>query len=111
MAKTNTHMEVKARAVWETPKVEDLVMIRDMKRDKAHGRKLKARWLSPRLLVEIFSSGVSAYVKDLYNDQVKRYHLNDLKVYCSRESDVLVPRNAMALADFPGQRAFDLGYI
>lgn len=86
-------------------------MVRDMERDKAHGRKLKARWLPPRLLVEISSSGVSAYVKDLYNDQVKRYHLNDLKVYCPRESDAFVPRNAMALAGFPGQRAFDLGNI
>lgn len=111
MTRSNSIIEAKQRAVWEKPKVGDLVMVRDIERDKSHGRKLDARWLPPRLWTEISSSEVAGYVKDFYNDQIKEYHLDALKVYCSREENVTVPRNAMALAGFPGQRAVDLHQI
>lgn len=35
-------------------------------RDKHHGRKLDARWICPRILTEITSSGVSGVVQELY---------------------------------------------
>ena len=86
-------------------------MVRDIQRDKHHGRKLDARWLGPRLLVGVSTSGVSGYVQELYDDKVKRYHFDDLKVYCAREgtnNDTTIARGAMRYAGFNGQRAVDL---
>lgn len=113
LALTNHHvrMEARATALWTKPSQGDLVMVRDLQRDKQHGRKLDARWLGPRLLVGISSSGVSGYVQELYDDRVKRYHLDDLKVYCHREgaeNNTMIERGAMLYAGFQGQRAVDL---
>lgn len=46
-------LESKQSAAWTQPKPGDLVMVRDIQKDKQHGRKLDPSWLGPRLLTEI----------------------------------------------------------
>lgn len=62
--------------------------------------------------MEITSSGQAGYVQELYGEQVKKYHLDDLKVYCPREGQfsaaTVIHRSAMTHAGFPGQRSIDL---
>lgn len=108
-------LEAKQKAGWTQPKQGDLVMVRDIAKDKQHGRKLDPSWLGPRLLTSTTASGVSGYVQEMYSDKVKRYHLNDLKVYCSRDPSITdnfssIDRSAMSLAGFPSQRAVYLQY-
>ena len=112
---SNSKLERQLRALWTPPRQGDLVMVRDFERDKAHGRKLDARWKAPRLLVEISTSGVAAYVQDIYGTgNTKKYHLDDLKVYYPRdpqeelERAEQVERKALMYAGFLGQRAMDL---
>ena len=87
ISENHTRQEGKTRAQWTQPQVGDLVLVRDFERDKHHGRKLDARWVGPRILTEITSSGVSGFVQELYGDEVKKYHLDDLKTYCPRAED------------------------
>lgn len=47
-------------------------------------RKLERRCSISRLLVQISESGVAGYVKELYWDQVKQYHLDNIKTYYQR---------------------------
>ena len=61
------------------------MLVRDFERDKHHGRKLDVRWLGLRLLVEISSSEQAGHVQELYSDTTKRYHFDDLKIYCPRD--------------------------
>ena len=110
LAKHHSTIDNKQRALWTKPQPGDLVMVRDFQRDKDHGRKLDARWIGPRLLVDIATSGVSAYVQELFGEGVKKYHLDDMKIYCQREdrnipTTTCMARSAMKFAGFPGQRA------
>lgn len=55
--------------------------------------------------------GVPGYVQELYDDKIKRYHLNDMKTYCIRSeptNNTIMERGAMLFPGFPGQRAVDL---
>lgn len=113
LALTNHHTKLQARAqaAWTQPKPGDLVLVRDIQKEKQHGRKLDPAWMGPRLLVGISSSGVSGYVQELYGEKIKRYHLDDLKTYCPRQhpsNATTIERSAMLYAGFPGQRAVDL---
>ena len=112
ISENHTQQEGKTRAQWTQPRVGDLVLVRDFERDKHHGRKLDARWIGPRILTEITSSGVSGFVQELYGEEVKKYHLDDLKTYCPRAENspttTSINRTAMSLAGFPGQRAITL---
>ncbi len=109
------------------PEPGNMVLIRDHQRDKTHGRKLDTRWLGPRLLVGLTPNGVSGYVREVYGSgEVKRYHLDDLRKWITREVGnhtayqtanyaILTSRptaqyaqDAMQLAGYPGQRAFFL---
>ncbi len=87
-------------------------MVRDFERDKHHSRKLDARWIGPRILTEITSSGVSGFVQELYGEEVKKYHLDDLKTYCPQAEKAptitSINRTAVSLAGIPGQRAITL---
>ena len=90
----------------------DRVLVRDFERDKHHGRKLDTRWVGPRILTEITSSGVSGFVQELYGEEVKKYHLDNLKTYCPQAEDAptttSITQTAMSLAGFPGQKAVTL---
>lgn len=112
ISENHTRQEGKTRAQWTQPRVGDLVLVRDLERDKHHGRKLDACWTGPRILTEIISSGVSGFILELYREEVKKYHLDDLKTYCPRTENspttTSIPRTAMALAGFPEQRAITL---
>ncbi len=109
ISENHTRQEGKTQAQWTQPRVGDLVLIRDCKRDEHHGRKLVAHWVRTRILTEITSSGVSGFVQELYGEEVKKYHLDDLKTNRPRAEDPLtttsITRAAMALVGFPGQRA------
>ena len=71
---------------YKRPKAGDLVLLRDLARDKDLGRKLDPRWTEPRLVDRLSKNGMSAYVWALYEppDKAKRYHIDDLRVYTSR---------------------------
>ena len=85
LVKVSERMEKQAIARWTQPKVGDLVMIRDIELEKQHGRKFDRKWSTPRMVMEIKPSGVTAMVQDIYHqEKVKPYHLNHLKVYHPR---------------------------
>lgn len=112
ISENHTRQEKETRAQWTKSQVGDLVLVRDFERNKHHGRKLDARWLGPRILTEITSSGVSGFVQELYGEKVKKYHLDDLKTYCPRAENspttTSITRTAMSLIGFPKQRAVTL---
>lgn len=104
-------LQAKAQAAWTSPKPEDLVLVRDIQKEKQHSRKLDPAWMGPRLLIGISSSGVSRYVQELYGEKVKRCHLDDLKTNCPRQQSsnaTTIKRSAMPYAEFRGQRVVDL---
>ena len=106
-----SRIEANATAAWMPPSQRDLVLVRDLQRDKDHERKLDVRWLGPKLLVGVSTSGVSGYVQDLYDDRIKRYHLDNLKVYCEQKrgsNESSIDWGAMRYVGFLGQRAVDL---
>ena len=55
---------------------------------------------------------VSGFVQELYGEEVKKYHLDDLKTYCPRAENspttTSIARTAMSLPGFPGQGALTL---
>ncbi len=68
------------------PKVGDLVLVRNHAVDGQRGRKLESRWLGPRLLVSLSSSGLTGRVRELFGEGgTKKYHLNDLILYVERK--------------------------
>lgn len=111
---------------YRIPKPGDLVLIRDFQQAKEKGRKLHARWSTPRLLERVSQSGVSAHVRQLHDPPglTKRYHFDDLLLFVPRGSDfpsfqptrsigqaVHYSRDAMGEmvgAMTMGQRGFDL---
>lgn len=100
------------REPWTKPRVRDLILVRDFEKDKYCGRKLDSRWVGPRIFTEITLSGVSRFVQELYREEVKKYHLDDLKTYCPRAGNLSITtsitRTAMPLAGFPGKKAVTL---
>ena len=71
---------------YKRPEPGDLVLLRDLARDKHLGRKLDPRWTEPRLVERISKNGMSAYIRAIHEspDRAKRYHIDDLRVYSSR---------------------------
>lgn len=68
------------------PKAGDFVLVRNHAVDGQRGRKLESKWLGPRLLVSLSSSGLTGRVRDLYGaGGTKKYHLNDLILYVERK--------------------------
>jgi hypothetical protein len=119
MAVTHRRMEASRHPMWTKPKEGDLVLLWDAQMEKQLGRKLESRWTEPHRLVKVNPGGVSGMVSKLYGDQnnLRRIHLDDMKVYCSRSdypdlittaATVSYSREAMNHAGFPGQRAVDL---
>jgi hypothetical protein len=104
------------------PRVGDLVLVRDIALSRQHGRKLDARWSTPRVVDSVSASGVSAYVRELHHapGKGKRYHIEDLLVYTPRDTlpmfsnqpspAVEYSRDSMGAQEafVPGQRAFHL---
>ncbi|KAF8448476.1 hypothetical protein BGX38DRAFT_1330336 [Terfezia claveryi] len=88
---------------WMTPKEGDLVMVRRHEVDKHKGLKLETRWDGPRLLVKLSKQGNSAIVKELHGRKTdKRYHVDDLKVYVSRQGHTY-------LTEGPSRAAYEEG--
>jgi len=111
---------------YHKPEARDLVLVRDFRLVKEHGRKLHAQWTTPRLLERISHSGVSGHVRQLHDPQgrTKRFPLDDLLLYVQRDSNY--PRGPVessgraveymrgAMGEVQGvqsvdQRAFDMG--
>src|SRR5437588_9709936 len=74
---------------YRRPKPGDLVLIRDFQVAKDKGRKLDARWSTPRILEKVSHSGVSAHLRQLHDPPgiTKRYHFDDVLLYVPRDSD------------------------
>lgn len=67
-------------------KTGDLVLVRNHAVDGQRGRKLESKWLGPRLLVSLSSSGLTGKVRELYGGGgTKKCHLNDLLLYVERK--------------------------
>ena len=75
------------------------------------------RWIGSKILTreDSHSSRVSGvfFLQDLYGEEIRKYHLDDLKTYCPRAAEnppniTSVTRTAISLAGFPGQRAITL---
>ncbi|TAQ83554.1 hypothetical protein B7494_g8120 [Chlorociboria aeruginascens] len=133
VAASIAHAHAKVRShnnpLWTTPKINDLVLVRHHQLDKNKGKKLESRWLGPRLVVSK-PSEVSARVANIYGDgKVKKYHIDDLKVYVPRSIQTELEKfpvgnddyeiniaqldfdpSSMKYASFPGSRYIDLNY-
>ena len=113
---------------YKRPKAGDLVLLRDLARDKQLGRKLDPRWTEPRIVERLPKNGMSAYIRGLHEgpDKANRYHIDDLRVYFSRanapneiestsaNTAITYARDAFGSRTgvfTPGQRAFDFGDI
>ena len=71
---------------YKRPEPGDLVLLRDLQRDKHLGRKLDPRWTKCCIVERLTKNGISAYIRALHEgpDKTKRYHIDDLQVYPSR---------------------------
>ena len=130
LAKLHRRMENEAHppsALYRKPKAGDLVLLRDLARDKQHGRKLDPRWTEPRIVDRISNNGMSAYIRSLHepSSKAKRYHIDDLRIYLPRNpkdfeetgvrqeiAATTITYSRSAMGDVPGipylgQRAFD----
>jgi hypothetical protein len=119
---TDTARQRKSSPRFVKPRVGDLVLVRDIALSRQHGRKLDARWSTPRVVDSVSASGVSAYVRELHQapGKGKRYHIEDLLVYTHRDSlpmfshqpppAVEYSRDSMGAQEafIPWQRAFHL---
>jgi hypothetical protein len=121
-------------ATYRKPKAGDLVLLRDLARDKHHGRKLDPRWTEPRIVERLSNNGMSAYIRSLHDppSRAKRYHIDDLRIYIPRSpceriaarqpdpersndqsiATATITYSRTAMGNFPGafrpgQRAFD----
>lgn len=71
---------------YHTPRVGDLVLLRQFVIDKEKGRKLEARWEGPYRLDRIGKEGISGHIQDLKTGKIKgRYGFDHLRVYLRRE--------------------------
>ena len=115
LSENHIRQERKTRAQWTQPRVGDLVLVRDFEKDKHHGRKLDARWIGPRIFIEITLSKVSGFVQELYGGEVRKYHLDNLKTYCPQAENsptvISITRTAMSLVGFLSQRAINLNSL
>ena len=122
---------------YRKPRPGDLVLLRDLARDKQHRRKLDPRWTEGRMVDRLSNNGMSAYIRPLHDppSRAKRYHIDDLRVYITRNGDTrsanapkdssvpsdeattsriaTITYSRTAMGDSPGlfvggQRAFDL---
>ena len=71
---------------YKRPTVGDLLLLRDLARDKQLGRKLDPRWTENRIVDRLSKNGMSACIRALHEgpEKAKRYHIDDLRVYASR---------------------------
>ena len=67
-------------------KARDLVLVRDIQLAKEKGKKLEARWSTPRILERISKSGVCGHIRQLHDPpgKTKAYHIDDLVPYVAR---------------------------
>lgn len=80
-----TYHSAKRNRIQRLFKARDLVTVRHHAIDSQRGRKLKFKWLRPRLLVQLTPSGNSGYVQQLHDDgTTKKYHINDILLYKKR---------------------------
>ncbi|KAF8442615.1 hypothetical protein BGX38DRAFT_1272216 [Terfezia claveryi] len=90
---------------WMTSKEGDLVMVRRHEVDKHKGLKLETRWDGPRLLVKLSKQENSAMVKELHGGKMdKRYHVDDLKIYVSRQGHTYLTEGSSRAAYEEGLR-------
>lgn len=82
VSKNYTRQEKKTQAKWTKLQVEDMVLVHNFERDKHNGQKLDLQWVGLRILTEITPSRVLGFVQKLYDKEVKKYHLDNLKTYC-----------------------------
>jgi hypothetical protein len=101
IATAHSKWEQSRNPQWTKPKPGDLVLVRDIQKDKQHGKKLDSRWMGPRLLTQLHSP-VTGYVQNIYGDgKTKKYHLDHLKVYCPRSDRI-------NLTQFPQNDPYEL---
>ena len=129
LAQKQDHINPKKTPSYHKPEIGDMVLVRDFVQAKDRGRKLDARWSTPRVLEKISHSGVSGHVRQLHDPpgKSKRFHFDDLLLYVPREGSCARPAREEseslavqyergAMGDVQGvwsvgQRSFDLGDI
>lgn len=79
----------------QLPEVGDLVMLRRSALDNQHGRKLEPRNEGPYFVKKVAQHGQSAWLYSTHDDSlIGKYHLNDIWVFCPRDSDLMMPDEA-----------------
>ena len=93
LAQKEDHISPKRPASYRKPEIGDLVLILDFVQAKDRGRKLDARWNTPRVLEKISPSGVSGHVRQHHDPpgKTKRFHFDDLLLYVPRENSYAGP--------------------
>lgn len=90
----------------------DLLLVRDLRREKVSKHKMTPKWFGPRKIIKINPGRVTAMVSRLYGAKTSKYYLDDLRLYLRRETVSVPPleveRTAMSMALLLGQRSVDL---
>jgi hypothetical protein len=131
LVKSQDRTTKKASLGFRGPKAGDLVIVKDHSWFGQRGRKLDARWKHskggyniPFIVERVSNNGSSAYIRGLHDPpgHTKRWHVEDLRVYVSRDSmtfpivtKVSYGRDAFGSLSpgtlGTGQRAFDLSDV
>lgn len=98
----------------------DLVLVRDLRKEKVSTDKISPKWFGLRKLAKINLGRVTAMVSRLYGAKTSKYRLDDLCLYFRRENEHLhyretvpmppleVERTTISMALLLGQRSVDL---
>lgn len=86
LARSQDQQKPTASPGHKRPKARDLVLVRDIQLAKKKGKKLEARWSTPRILEKISKSGVCGHIRQLHDPpgKTKRYHVDNLVPYVAR---------------------------
>ncbi|KAJ5193416.1 hypothetical protein N7449_009558 [Penicillium cf. viridicatum] len=80
---------LQARSTLDHPpgrlKLGDLVLLRQVELDGAHGRKLEARWKGPFIVSKVYAGQASVDLSDLLSNlPIGKYHVNHVKLFRTR---------------------------
>jgi transposase InsO family protein len=106
------------KARWTSPKVGDLVLMRNLALDGQHGHKLQARWEGPYILDDIHPNGRAGRLRDIHSGVLvkvkpsgakERVHLDDVKVFVPRPELPDVDTVTVGLRDWMPPENMDAG--
>ncbi|KAJ5931305.1 hypothetical protein N7516_005794 [Penicillium verrucosum] len=79
----------------------DLVLVRDLRREKVSKDKMMPKWFGPRKLIRINPRRSTAMISRLYGGKTTKYHLDDLRPFHQRDLEEFHFRNGEEIQQEP----------